>query len=482
MTAWAQHFSAQKTGQGCPTAAHGHIRRLWHFPASFRRFFSFSGGLVISLALAASLAGCNGGLPPIKVQLGAGDRPPAFGNLIAADEPQAVLAAQKTLQAGGNAVDAAVTLGFALAVTYPSSAGLGGGGACVVHDSVSGVTEALDFTLRASSDNDAARFRAAVPALSRGLFALHAKYGRLQWPQVVSPAENLARFGQTVSRALARDLAAEGGALMNDRAALSAFMSPKRQMFKAGDNFRQTDLAVALGSLRARGPGDFYSGALSREVEDAISASGGTITAQDLRGYIPKWIQAAGVDAGPVRVFALPEGYGGGHFMAAFEKNANAAPTDAAPTAGATGFVVADNDGGAVACTLTMGRAFGLGILPKGTGFLLAPAPDAPGVAEHVLAPVLGVDIAANRIVFAAAAGGAGAVAETAALTRAVVAGHRTLDQATTDLKPGAPATLVNMLACRSQNAVSQDAGPALCQARNDPRGDGYAVTTAPRD
>lgn len=421
-------------------------------------------------------------MPPIKVQLGAGDTRPVFAGLIAADEPQAALEAQKILQTGGNAVDAAVALGFALAVTFPSSAGLGGGGACVVHDSVSGTTEALDFTLRASSDPDAARYRVSIPALSRGLFALHAKYGALPWPRVVAPAENLARFGQTTSRAFARDLAADGGALMNDRVALGAFMTPKRQMLQAGDSLKQVDLSIVLSRLRARGPGDFYSGGLGREVEDAIATAGGTITAADLRGFVPRWIQAAGVDEGGTRVFALPEGYGGGHFMPAFAKDAKQAPsTDAAPS-GSTGFVVADKAGGAVACALTMGRSFGLGIMPKGTGFLLASAPpdtlsDAPGVSAQVLAPVIGIHAPTNRIVFAAAGAGEGAIAETAALTRAVVAEGRTLDQAVKDLASGKRATLVNMLACGSNTENAP-----ICQARNDPRGDGYALTLIPKD
>jgi gamma-glutamyltranspeptidase/glutathione hydrolase len=182
------------------------------------------------------------------------------------------------------------------------------------------------------------------------------------------------------------------------------------------------------------------------------------------------------VDVGGTRVFALHAGYGGGHFMAAFDKKGEDASTGEAPTAGATGFVVADKNGGAVACGLTMGRAFGLGIMPPNTGFLLAPAPDAPGVAAHVIAPVLGIDIAANRLVFAAASAGEGAIAEAARATRAVVAENKTLEDAVPGSKTAARATLVNMLACRSQNESA-----TVCLARNDPRGDGYAITLTPR-
>jgi gamma-glutamyltranspeptidase/glutathione hydrolase len=294
---------------------------------------------------------------------------------------------------------------------------------------------------------------------------------------VVSPAENLARFGQVTSRALARDLAADGNALMNDRAALSAFMTPRRQMLQAGDALKQMDLSIVLSRLRSRGGGDFYTGGLGRDVEDAISLAGGTITAQDLRAYVPRWIQAAGVDESGTRLFALPEGYGGGHFMAAYKNPVPA--SEGAPSAGSTGFVVADAAGGAVACSISMGRPFGLGLMPKGTGFLLAPAPDAPGVSAKVLAPVMGINIATNRIVFAAAAAGEGAIRDVAAVTRAVVAENRAVNDVAENLPktPGKRATLINMLACTR----TDESAPA-CVVRNDPRGDGYALILAPKD
>jgi gamma-glutamyltranspeptidase/glutathione hydrolase len=253
-------------------------------------------------------------------------------------------------------------------------------------------------------------------------------------------------------------------------------MTPRRQVLQAGDALKQMDLSIVLSRLRSRGAGDFYTGGLGREVEDAIAAAGGTITAQDLRAYVPRWIQAAGVDEGGTRIFALPEGYGGGHFMAAYKNPAPA--SEDTPTAGSTGFVVADQAGGAVACAVSMGRAFGLGLMPKATGFLLAPAPDAPGVSSKVLAPVMGIDIASNRVVFAAAAAGEGAIQDVVGVTRAVVAERRALSQAAENLPktPGKRATLINMLAC------STAAPNPACGVRNDPRGDGYALILAPKD
>ncbi|MEQ9449203.1 MAG: gamma-glutamyltransferase, partial [Rhodospirillaceae bacterium] len=173
-------------------------------------------------------------MPPVRLVVGSGPPelpPPKYVGFAVADEPQAALAARGVLLAGGNAADAATALGLALAVTLPSSAGLGGGGACVVYQSATAKAESLTFIPQGDD--------VAAPVLARGLFALHAKYGSTPWPQVVAPAENLARFGAPVSRAFARDLSAYGSSLIADRTALGAFMTQRRRVLQAGDTFVQ---------------------------------------------------------------------------------------------------------------------------------------------------------------------------------------------------------------------------------------------------
>ena len=134
---------------------------------------------------------------------------------VAADEPRAALIGRDVLSAGGSAADAATAVYFALAVTLPSSASLGGGGVCLVHDTPSARTEAIRFLARRPADVPPGTARpSAVPGNPRGFFALHSKYGVLRWEQVVAPAEGLARFGTPVSRALARDLKQVGTALL----------------------------------------------------------------------------------------------------------------------------------------------------------------------------------------------------------------------------------------------------------------------------
>ena len=405
-------------------------------------------------------------LPPIRLQLGAGDVSPSYAGMVAADEPEAVLVARDILKAGGTAADAAAAMGFALTVTLPSSAGLGGSGACVVHDAVSGTTEALDFTPRAAADTGAARYRAAIPALPRGLFALHAKYSKLPWAQVVAPSEKLARFGHTVSRAFAQDLTTDGGVLVNDTTALKTFMTPRRQTLQIGDVNKQIDLATTLGRLRA--PGELYAGTFGSEIEDAIVRAGGAITAADLQGYVPQWVPAHGWDEGTARIFALPTEVGGGDFQNAFA--APSLPPDEATSSGATSFVVADDAGSAVACAVGMGRPFGLGIMPPGAGFLLAPSPEMPG-AHHSLAAVIAINNTNNKLTLAAAAAGDEAISRTAALAHTIIVDRRAPFAETAIQRRG---SLVNMLTCRLVEST--------CRVQNDPAGAGYAVAANPKE
>ena len=114
---------------------------------------------------------------------------------VAADEPRAALIARDVLSQGGNAADAAVALGFALSVTLPSRAGLGGGGGCMAFaagaKSVNGgVPEAVLFTPTGASGGPNADRPAAAPMLARGLYLLHARYGHLPFETLTAPANH----------------------------------------------------------------------------------------------------------------------------------------------------------------------------------------------------------------------------------------------------------------------------------------------------
>lgn len=210
---------------------------------------------------------------------------------VAADEPRAVLIGRDILSAGGTAADAAVAMSFALAVTLPSSASLGGGGVCVVRDAGTRVTETLDFLPRIPKTIPATAVRpTAIPGNVRGLAALHAKYGKLRWAQLVSPAENLARFGTQVSRAFASDFKRMPPAMLAEPEIRNIFFKNQgSRPIREGDFLKQLDLSVILGRLRARGAGDFYNGPLARQLVAAVTKGRGSLTLADLRSYVPRW-------------------------------------------------------------------------------------------------------------------------------------------------------------------------------------------------
>lgn len=187
------------------------------------------------------LAGC-GGMPPVRVQLGglqgtenADFTPPARpeAQIVTADR-EAAEVAKEILFAKGTAADAAAALGFTLAVTAPTSAGLGAAGICITRDD-KGALAGLDFR---------------TARLPRGLLALHARLGNRPWSSLVVSAETMARFGHPVSSTLAQDLETYGGALTRDRYALSVFMTPERRLISAGQEWRQPRLADTLARIR----------------------------------------------------------------------------------------------------------------------------------------------------------------------------------------------------------------------------------------
>lgn len=210
---------------------------------------------------------------------------------VAADEPNAALIGRDILSAGGTAADAATATYFALAVTMPSSASLGGGGVCLVYDNEKDTTKALDFLARAPGAVAPGTLRPnAVPGNARGFFALHSKYGRMRWAQLLRRAEDLARFGIPVSRAIARDLATVEESLMVVPEVRRVFgRKGGKGAVRERDFLVQVDLAGVLSRLRSNGPGDFYQGRLARQLVDAANGSGGSLRIEDLRDFAPRW-------------------------------------------------------------------------------------------------------------------------------------------------------------------------------------------------
>jgi gamma-glutamyltranspeptidase/glutathione hydrolase len=210
---------------------------------------------------------------------------------VAADEPRAVLIGRDVLSAGGTAADAAVAVYFALSVTLPSSASLGGGGVCLVRNQKENTVETLDFQALASKrPAPSGRVPVAVPGNPLGFYSLHTKYGKLKWAELIRPAENLARFGNQVSRAFGNDLSLAGEKLLRHPDSTTVFTAPTHQgLIREGDFFKQAELSGMLARIRSVGGAKFYSGPSGRDFIAAVDAVGGYLEYDDLRSFRPNW-------------------------------------------------------------------------------------------------------------------------------------------------------------------------------------------------
>jgi gamma-glutamyltranspeptidase/glutathione hydrolase len=426
---------------------------------------------------------------------------PGFLGGAVADEPQAALAARAVLSAGGNAADAAVAAGFTLAVTLPSRASLGAGGACLAFTPGAPGQPVEAVTFLPIPGGGGGDRPAAAPMLARGMFALHARYGRRPFESLVAPAEQMARFGAPVSRAFVRDLAVVAGPLGADPDTAAIFLPGGRPLGE-GMELVQPDLAATLGQIRIAGVGDLHQGGLARRLAESSIRAGGGITPEALRAALPRYVPAprlvlgggavvaflptdggvaAGaalrtlasspqaVDAAAARAAGVAaawrRGAHGGNAQAALD--ATDAPAGSLPPLPATtGFATVDRDGNAVACVLTMNNLFGTGRVAPQTGMVLAASPNwmPPAMLSAALAYT-----ATNRLSFLGAVTGTGQ--EGAALATAVAlqqAGATRRAMAAPVPEPGR----ANMLLCPS----GLPEAPPQCSWAADPRGSGLAV------
>lgn len=233
-------------------------------------------------------AWAGGGLQPEHARHG----------MVASYHELASQAGVEMMKRGGNAIDAAVATGFALAVVHPAAGNLGGGGFMLIRLN-DGSTQFLDFRETAPAAATATMYQdsqgnvipnlstvgykaVGVPGSVKGLVHAQKRYGKLTLKQVMAPAIRLARNGYALSWNDARDLTEDAG--------LAQFPDSKRifqnggKGWRQGDLFKQPQLARTLQRI-ARAPDEFYTGRMAREIADFIQQGGGLITAQDLAHY-----------------------------------------------------------------------------------------------------------------------------------------------------------------------------------------------------
>jgi gamma-glutamyltranspeptidase/glutathione hydrolase len=221
--------------------------------------------------------------------------------MVVAREKHATDVGEAILESGGNAVDAAVAVAFALAVTHPSAGNLGGGGFMLVHFA-DGKSAFLDFRERGpaaathdmylgpdghpTKDSQVGYRASGIPGTVRGMEYAHEHWGKKPWKQLVNPAVELATKGFPVSWGLAQSLQSKGTSEK-----LSEFTDSKRiflnggKFYEPGDLLVQPDLARTLRRIRDKGAKDFYEGETARLLADDMKAHGGIITLDDLKNY-----------------------------------------------------------------------------------------------------------------------------------------------------------------------------------------------------
>lgn len=231
--------------------------------------------------------------------------------MVASAHPEASLVGLNILKAGGNAVDAAVAVQFALAVCFPVAGNIGGGGFMVYRDK-NGNTSSLDYrekapgratqnmyldslgNVRAGALSINGHLASGVPGAVDGMVQVHQKFGKLPWAQVLQPAIDLAEKGFSLTERDATGLNRIKTDLLTYNPGKTYFMRPDGRAWAKGDTLVQTDLGKTLRRIQAQGRAGFYAGEtaqlLAAEMERGSPAGGkGLITEADLAAYQAVW-------------------------------------------------------------------------------------------------------------------------------------------------------------------------------------------------
>jgi gamma-glutamyltranspeptidase / glutathione hydrolase len=236
--------------------------------------------------------------PPVALHGGGKHAVRGEAGLVTSVEPNATRAGIDVLKRGGNAVDAAVAVAFALAVTHPSAGNIGGGGFMMVR-LASGETRAIDFreTAPASATGEKNQKQldkggygyasAAVPGTVAGLVLARDTFGTRPLAELVAPAIALAKKGHRLGARQAKVLSWSWPKLKRDAVARSVW-SHRKKPWSQGDLVRQPDLAKTLGAIAREGKKGFYEGWVAAAIDKAMRAHGGLVQTADLAAYEAK--------------------------------------------------------------------------------------------------------------------------------------------------------------------------------------------------
>ncbi len=228
----------------------------------------------------------------------------AKNGMVSSANRYATEAGLQVLKEGGNAVDAAVTVGFTLAVTFPRAGNLGGGGFMLIYMAVPKKVVAIDYREKAPKAASRDMFldengnvdsekslhsllAVGVPGTVAGLSLALDKYGTISLERAIRPAIELAENGFPMDSELRRSLMAVKSRMMASGASMKVFYEHGGAPYDQGDVFRQKDLAWSLGQIAKHGPHAFYRGKIAEKIVHYMKGEGGLITFEDLASYNP---------------------------------------------------------------------------------------------------------------------------------------------------------------------------------------------------
>jgi gamma-glutamyltranspeptidase/glutathione hydrolase len=263
-------------------------------------------GLFIGLALCSTALARNSG----------------FAGVVSSASPEATAAGVEILEAGGNAIDAAVAVSLALGVSEPAGSGIAGQTVMLVRQPgkpafvINGSTLS-PAQIPAGATDERLRYghsASTVPSTLRVLDLAYRQFGsgRVDWGTLLQPAIRVASDGFVIGPFRARSFAFYGSDLLRQPAAAAQFMRADGLPYQAGELFRQPLLAGTLQRLAENGAMDFYTGAIATEIAGDMAANGGWITAEDLAGFPePRIVPALSGRYRGLDIHTLPPPFGG---------------------------------------------------------------------------------------------------------------------------------------------------------------------------
>lgn len=238
--------------------------------------------------------------------------------MVVAGHPQAAAAGLQTLQAGGNAVDAAISVSLALSVAEPYGSGLGGKLMLLYYEAASGRTYVID-AMDAAGGLDVAAYRqrpdgersygygaVCVPGLGAGLWLAHQKWGTRPWAENVAPAIELAREGFEILPKTQMFFAEQEKKLRRGDAEIARLYLPNGELPAIGTRLSNPDLARTLELVAQHGRDGFYRGPVAEAIVTASDAGGGVLTLEDLADYEARLTEPVAMDFHGYEIVAAP--------------------------------------------------------------------------------------------------------------------------------------------------------------------------------